>query len=940
MDAIQTGWNNSQHAGERSPKKAQSTISTHSSLPVFPGLLLATTGLLVPVSVMAEEPRCESQSSIQCTEQKRLNQTLPAAWTPVDANSSVTINENTQVVLSAEHNTEETWRNFRSLTVGNQTDGELTIDGRTIQTSGGTIGRAAKGVVSLINGAKWHIVSNSLTDGKIFLGTDNGDGMLIVKDGSQIDGLKEIRIGEFYSGAKGLAVIKGKDSSIATAWAVVGDQGEGRLDILNGGELTSTGWMNIGYVGVTASSNRKGNGIVNISGQESSLNVASVLYLGGFENKPNDAKGTLTVSDGGTVTAGKYIWAGLSKGSTAVINIGGKPGEAAQAAGYIKTPMIYLGDQTIGGSTAILNFNHTTDNYLLNAKISGAGEVNHNGPGTTLVEGDNKYWGTTTVNRGIFRAASTTGFSSNSDFHVAESATLDLNGYSQTIHSLSLDGTLTFGEPGASRDNLSLANSMLTVKGHYTGNNGLLILNTTQDEALDQPVVNKVEVQGDTSGTTRVMLKALGKAAVGDLDGARVVQVNGVSDGEFIAAGRLVAGAYDYALIRGNDTESGETIPDTNHWYLSNIWVPDDEPDIKDDTDPLDDPLPEPEPKENDTSEPQAPPSPGANPSSEAVLRPEMGAYLANRLAANTLFVTRLHDRLGETQYIDPISGEIKVTSMWLRNVGGHNRFHDSSGQLKTQSNRYVIQMGGDIAQWSSDNQDRWHLGMMAGYANSQSNTRSGVSHYRADGTVSGYSAGWYATWYADNAKKEGTWLDVWMLYNWFDSSVRGENLAEERYRAKGITASLEVGHSFKLGEQPRLSYWLQPQAQLTWMGVSADNHREENGTLVRDKDKGNLQSRVGVKGYLQGHSAQDEGKERLFQPYIETNWLHNTRDFSVSMNEETGRIKGAKNVGEFRAGVEAKMNSRLHLWGNVGQQLGNDGYSDTQAMLGLKLVF
>ncbi|MDM3523652.1 autotransporter outer membrane beta-barrel domain-containing protein, partial [Citrobacter sp. Ca226] len=100
-------------------------------------------------------------------------------------------------------------------------------------------------------------------------------------------------------------------------------------------------------------------------------------------------------------------------------------------------------------------------------------------------------------------------------------------------------------------------------------------------------------------------------------------------------------------------------------------------------------------------------------------------SYLANTLAANTLFTTRLHDRLGETQYTDVFTGEQKVTSLWMRHVGGHNRFKDSSGQISTQSNRYVMQLGGDIAQWSTDGLDRWHLGLMAGYANSKSRSHS-----------------------------------------------------------------------------------------------------------------------------------------------------------------------------------------------------------------------
>lgn len=57
-------------------------------------------------------------------------------------------------------------------------------------------------------------------------------------------------------------------------------------------------------------------------------------------------------------------------------------------------------------------------------------------------------------------------------------------------------------------------------------------------------------------------------------------------------------------------------------------------------------------------------------------------------------------------------------------------------------------------------------------------------------------------------------------------------------------------------------------------------------------------------------------------------------------MNEISGEVDGAKNIAELKAGVEAKVNARLHLWGNIGQQIGGNGYSDTQAILGVKVLF
>lgn len=41
--------------------------------------------------------------------------------------------------------------------------------------------------------------------------------------------------------------------------------------------------------------------------------------------------------------------------------------------------------------------------------------------------------------------------------------------------------------------------------------------------------------------------------------------------------------------------------------------------------------------------------------------------------AANTLFVTRLNDRAGETRYIDPVTEQERSSQLWLCQIGGHN---------------------------------------------------------------------------------------------------------------------------------------------------------------------------------------------------------------------------------------------------------------------------
>lgn len=480
-----------------------------------------------------------------------------------------------------------------------------------------------------------------------------------------------------------------------------------------------------------------------------------------------------------------------------------------------------------------------------------------------------------------------------------------------TQNSLTINGDLVNSGlvrvSGASSDNQ--AGNRLTVNGDYTGDNGHLVFSSVLGN--DTSLTDHLTVTGDTHGTTYVSVSNAGGKGAQTLEGIELIRVGGNSDGEFIQGGRIVAGAYDYSLTRGQGDAA-------SNWYLSS----------------KSDSIPEP----SDPTEPAEPDeTPEGAVSGTHQYRPEAGSYLANSRAANTLFMTRLDDRPGETHYTDLQTGEQSVTSLWLRNTGGHTRSRDGSGQLKTQANRYVMQLGGDLAQWRTNETDRWHLGIMGGYARSQSRTVSELTGYRSRGQVSGYSAGLYGTWYANDADKTGLYVDTWALYNWFDNTVSGQEQATEKYKSSGMTAAVETGYSMKLGESGRNSYWLQPQAQAVWMDVQADDHREKNGTRVTDNGRGNLQTRVGMKAYLSGHHAIDDGKDREFRPFLEANWLHNTRDTRVRMDDVSNSLSGTKNTGEMRMGVEGQITPRLAVWGNVAQQVGDNGYSDTQGGLGVR---
>ena len=567
----------------------------------------------------------------------------------------------------------------------------------------------------------------------------------------------------------------------------------------------------------------------------------------------------------------------------------------------------------------------TERSWAMTHSISGSGDVTKLGTGILTLNKDSAaYQGTTDIVGGEIAFGSDSAINMASQhINIHNSGVMsgnvttagDVNvmpGGTLRVAKTTIGGNLENGGTVQMNSEGGKPGNVLTVNGNYTGNNGLMTFNATLGG--DNSPTDKMNVKGDTQGNTRVRVDNIGGVGAQTVNGIELIEVGGNSAGNFaLTTGTVEAGAYVYTLAKGKGN-------DEKNWYLTSKWdgvTPADTPD------PINNP-------------------PVVDPEGPSVYRPEAGSYISNIAAANSLFSHRLHDRLGEPQYTDSLHSQGSASSMWMRHVGGHERSRAGDGQLNTQANRYVLQLGGDLAQWSSNAQDRWHLGVMAGYANQHSNTQSNRVGYKSDGRISGYSAGLYATWYQNDANKTGAYVDSWALYNWFDNSVSSDNRSADDYDSRGVTASVEGGYTFEAGtfsgSEGTLNTWyVQPQAQITWMGVKDSDHTRKDGTRIETEGDGNVQTRLGVKTYLNSHHQRDNGKQREFQPYIEANWINNSKVYAVKMNGQTVGREGARNLGEVRTGVEAKVNNNLSLWGNVGVQLGDKGYSDTQGMLGVK---
>ncbi|WP_079974005.1 autotransporter outer membrane beta-barrel domain-containing protein [Salmonella enterica] len=475
---------------------------------------------------------------------------------------------------------------------------------------------------------------------------------------------------------------------------------------------------------------------------------------------------------------------------------------------------------------------------------------------------------------------------------VVNSGTLMLNA-AQSAASVSFGGNLTNNGSLILGNSTGTTGSVLSVTGDYVGNNGTLVMNTVL--GTDNSLTDKLIIGGNASGKTDVTVNNLGGEGDQTVNGIEIVQVGGTSEsGAFYNSKAIRAGLYNYTVVQKG-----------NNFYLT-----------------------------SDYSDPEGPGTPEKDISTAA------GGYISNLAAANQIFVTRLADREGGTAYINPVTGERDITSLWLRQEGGHNRSRADS--LQTTGNRYVAQLGGELVNGSFTEVDRWDIGLMAGYANQKSTTTSNRSRYNANtkSQLHGYSAGLYGTWYQDAKERTGLYVDSWVQYSWFRNSVSEDGQLSDSYKSQGFSASLESGYSWKVVDGERTDFFIQPQAQLVWSGIKADSHYTQNGIRVQGQGENNLQSRLGLKAYLKGHGKLDDNTGRSFKPFVEANWIHNTERYGVRMDGDSLNQDGAKDIAEVKTGMEAHLTPSTSLWGSVGVQMGDKGYSDTQGQLGLKVRF
>ncbi|WP_174848945.1 autotransporter outer membrane beta-barrel domain-containing protein [Yersinia artesiana] len=555
-----------------------------------------------------------------------------------------------------------------------------------------------------------------------------------------------------------------------------------------------------------------------------------------------------------------------------------------------------------------------------------------------------------------------------------------------------------------------LANQ-LTINGDYHSDGGTLTFYSKL--AGDDSETDRMIVEGNTSGHTKVKINNLGGAGAKTDLGILLIEVKGQSDGDFKQVGRNPAGAYEYFLRRGSEVDSRKNwymisdAPSVDKKPMAEEKIEEAIPKVGNEGDKANKPNVNPpttekysdktvyellattiseilEHKEKEktasanafqttapTTEIENEPkniSVGKSPeatknispkdinvvatsnkpavavenrknipqkSYKPIYRPENGSYIANLSMARNLFTSDLENRSGNYKYKDAATGEWRTSSMWIQTQGGIKQFGKTVDQLNIKGKYYSIQLGGDVAQWDIGTQGSGRIGMLAGLAKATNHSKSNITGYYSNGSVNGYNLGVYATWLTDQQNKTGLYIDTLAQYSWFNNAVNGQELAEVKYKSSGFTSSIESGYTFNIGSTEQLSYFIQPNAKITWVGINAQTHTATNKDTINYTNRGQLITRIGAKTYLQTTNNSDQ----QFMPFIAVNWLHQNHNTGTQLSGKSVE-NSSKNSAELKIGVESKIDQRLHAWANINHQIGNYNTSDTNALVGIKYAF
>lgn len=815
-----------------------------------------------------------------------------------------------------------TWTSLGSVLIGVEagSSGTLTIlDAGMAQSDSGTIGSNNGSVGSVLvsgPGSTWNLSAS-----RAFMIGESGRGTLRIDDGGAVHSGQGV-IG-WLAGSDGSAIVSGQ----TTVWdpfnnIYVGFEGLGDLRVLEGATVRTVGSSAPGAAATIYIGNQAG-GVGTVTVSSTTADISTLAASDRIEIG-SAGTGTLTIDKGGLAVAASDTWLTVASTATGTLNLIGD----ASGRGLLETGSVIKGDgnATFNLNGGVLRANRDEADFL-------------NGFSTQAIGSEGAWFDTNGYEVGVMTA-----FSGTSNLNKLGAGRLTLSGNSAAFTgttdiqagTLQVDGVLGgpvnvfsgarltgTGRVGATVNRGTIAPGprngfgILTVAGDYTAQGGNLEIRTQLGG--DNSPTDKLVVTGDTAGATPVTVKNMAGAGGLTQRGIQIVQVNGVSAGQFdlangdyVIAGRpaLVAGAYGYVLQQ--DSADGG-------WYLrSSLTDPGTPP-----TDPGTPPI-----------GPGTPPTGGVSPGVEPPLLYQPGVPVYEAYANTLLNLSRLptlRQRVGNRLYD---SADVGRNGVWSRMEGTTSRLEPSTSTTGARQDidSWKAQFGVDRILAGQEQGSRLVGGIAFQYGKADTHVFSAYGNGTIDSTAYGLTP--TLTWYGKN----GLYIDTQAQATWFESDLNSRLAGKLKggSRANSYGLGIEAGKAFGLSERLALI----PQAQLTYASTRFDSFNDKFGAHV-ESDKGDsLLARVGIALDYKSNW-QTGGVSRESSVYGVVNVKHEFLDGTrVRVADVPAASRMARTWGSVGAGANYGWAERYAIYGQVDADVDFSGSYIVTATAGFRMTF
>ncbi|WP_441281122.1 autotransporter family protein [Tardiphaga sp. 862_B3_N1_1] len=678
-------------------------------------------------------------------------------------------------------------------------------------------------------------------------------GNLTIENGSTLTSTGQARLGSSATGF-GTVTVTGPGSqwNVTVLTFYVGFLGGGTLNIQNGGSVVTgtgtvlangpaaSGTLNVSGGGTLQTSFlRKGNGAAQVNFDDGLLKAtfSNPTFISGFSGTYlNILAGGMTIDTAG-FTVGTDAASGFAGGG-GLTKIGAGTLNLAANSTYAGQTVIQAGTLALTGAGAISNSSRVVANGTFDVtgitaagtniqSLAGSGAVVLGAKNLAITDAKNDLFsgvisgtGALTLNSGM---QTLSGINTYTGGTTVSGGTLAVNGSVCGAMTVLAGGTLQGTGTVCDTSNAGIVapgNSVgtLTVAGNYTGNGGTLQMETVLGG--DASPTDRLVVTGNTAGSTNVRVINLGGGGAQTVEGIKIIDVGGASNGAFSLLGNyviqgqqaVVGGAYAYTLQK-----NGVSTPTDGDWYLRSSLI-------------------------------NPPPAAPAGPLYQPGV-PLYENYAQVLLGMNEL--PTMQQRVGNRYWggsdamaragVAPAPGEASPTptAFWGRIEGGQSDLQPSTTTGSTyKTDQLKVQAGLDGLLMENE-RGRLIVGLTGQYGLTTANVASAFGNGRI--RVEGAGVGGTLTWFGDN----GFYVDGQaqsMFYRSDLSSVLAGSMTHGN-GGVGYAFSAETGKRFFVGN----GWSLTPQAQLSYSKAEFDRFTDRFGAPVSLRDGDSLLGRAGV---------------------------------------------------------------------------------------------